>query len=291
MSHNHISLLPKFKISQDKYYRTELSYDICQAIPKGKKYLLYFVIYNKIPSAILYQIDQYKNIIHKSRRISCCFSNMLCSGTLLYGTLITKFNQDFFCLEDIIYYKSYKVYHSIFSKKLNIYNHLFKYEVNQVKYNQNDIIIGLPMMVNVGEKFKNLTYEVYGIKYILKNERVGYMKTKFKINTMATFLVKPGTQADEYFLYDNKNDYISNAYIGNYKISDMMNKIFRIYKDVDNFEESDDEDFFENISDEKYIKTKEQKMLFEYSEKGWIPVNITNSDITSSTILLNIDSK
>ena len=55
-------------------------------------------------------------------------------------------------------------------------------------------------------------------------------------------------------------------------------------KDVVAVEDSDDEDFFENISDEKYIKTKEQKKLFEYSEKGWIPVNITNSDITSSTI-------
>ena len=77
------------------------------------------------------------------------------------------------------------------------------------------------------------------------------------------------------------------ACIPDYKTSIMMNSLFRIIKEnknLDALEESDDEDEFENINEDKYVfLDKKYNMRCEYSHrfKKWIPREITQQQIFS----------
>jgi hypothetical protein len=67
-----------------------------------------------------------------------------------------------------------------------------------------------------------------------------------------------------------------------------MNSLFRIIKEnknLDALEESDDEDEFENINEDKFVfLNKKYNMRCEYSYrfKKWIPIDITNEKVFSS---------
>lgn len=94
------------------------------------------------------------------------------------------------------------------------------------------------------------------------------------------FYVKAQTEADLYRLYKNAVDedsYIGLANIPDYKTSVMMNSLFRNIKEnlnLDLLEESDDEDDFEDIREDKYVDTSKIILMeCQYVSKfrSWIP--------------------
>jgi hypothetical protein len=68
------------------------------------------------------------------------------------------------------------------------------------------------------------------------------------------------------------------AYIPNYKTSVMMNSLFRKIREnrnLDYIEESDDEDDFENIAEDKYVNLYKNLLMeceFHPKFKKWIPL-------------------
>ena len=109
-----------------------------------------------------------------------------------------------------------------------------------------------------------------------------FTKPQYKYPTI--FKVCADIQYDIYHLFaygKNKTSvYYNVAYISNYKISIFMNKLFRNIKEnlnLDYIEESDDEDDFENIREDKYVDL--QKILyiecnFHQKFKKWIPIRV-----------------
>ena len=97
-------------------------------------------------------------------------------------------------------------------------------------------------------------------------------------------MVKPRIQNDVYDLsyYNNVGnlEFFDIAYIPDYKTSVMMNNIFRTIKEninLDALEESDDEDEFENMNDDKFVNlNKCVKMECVYSKKfyKYVPIKI-----------------
>ena len=73
-----------------------------------------------------------------------------------------------------------------------------------------------------------------------------------------------------------------------------MNKLFRkIYENnnIDLIEESEDEESFENINEDKnLINNKELKMKCLYNKKfnAWIPINVCKKNICNKKDLINI---
>ena len=83
-----------------------------------------------------------------------------------------------------------------------------------------------------------------------------------------------GKYSDEYTYYDV-------AYIPNYNTSVYMNGIFRKIREnqnLDNIEESDDEDDFQDMREDKYVdldKLVYMECAFHTKFKRWVPIGIT----------------
>jgi hypothetical protein len=75
----------------------------------------------------------------------------------------------------------------------------------------------------------------------------------------------------------------------------MMNALFRNIKEnanLDTLEESDSEEEFENVNDDKYITRKELSMVcsFNASIKRWEPIKVSNcSKLTNREMLRHLE--
>ena len=113
-----------------------------------------------------------------------------------------------------------------------------------------------------------------------------------------TFKVKADIQTDIYYGYYNNN----NAYekhnvlcISDYKTSVFMNRLFRRIienENIDNIEESEDEEDFENISDDKFVYLdKEFNIDCVYCEKYklWKPMKVSDKEPCNKSQLMSIE--
>ena len=127
---------------------------------------------------------------------------------------------------------------------------------------------------------KEIVYKSINTKNIIEN----YSKPQFKLPTI--FLVSADIQFDIYHLFvygkGSQNIYYNVAYIPNYKTSVFMNSTFRKIREngnLDYIEESEDEEDFENIAEDKFVdlqKTVMMECIFSIKYKKWIPKKIVN---------------
>jgi hypothetical protein len=94
------------------------------------------------------------------------------------------------------------------------------------------------------------------------------------------FWVKADISYDMYHLYVQKDVLYQYAFIPNYKTSIIMNNQFRKIKEnsnIDYIEESEDEEEFENIQDDKYVDLNKRVLMecvFSRKFKKWIPIEV-----------------
>lgn len=288
---------PNIKLFYEKNNHKKVTSDFYLAIPYGKKYFAWFTYDDKENVCIFIEIkvgrDGTFTIVSTDIK-PVCFNNSLALNTLLYGTMISKTN--YFCVENIFYYKNEKVSTKSNKERLQILEKIFSSEIRQETFLCNEIIFGLPLISNsykwIMKESQSLPYNIYSIqcknfnnnnifKLLYKNlqnnnEVIKSNTTKFYI--MATIGV------DNYQLLDYKTDeFISMAYIPNFVTSKLMNSIFRVIKENDNLdalEESDAEDDFENTDESKYVDLN-KKIIMECqlhpTFKKWIPIKLLSS--------------
>lgn len=107
-------------------------------------------------------------------------------------------------------------------------------------------------------------------------------KPQYKYPTI--FQVTADIQYDIYHLFaygkNNQRVYYNVAYIPNYEISVLLNGVFRKIREntnLDYIEESDDEDDFQNMDEDKYVdmnKTVLFECIFNRKFKKWVPMRI-----------------
>ena len=131
-------LFPKILIS---HIKTDVEYYMC--IPYGKKYFIWVTTYKNQKTCILLEIV-INNKINNIHIINCEFHESLSQGqgTIFYGTF---FNNRFFSMENVYFYKGQCCSSLLFSKKMEIYLDIFKKELIT---QSNDIILGLPIINN-----------------------------------------------------------------------------------------------------------------------------------------------
>ena len=106
-------------------------------------------------------------------------------------------------------------------------------------------------------------------------------------NVEAVFNVRAGTEQDMYNLYciDNTNNeeiFHNTSLINSYKLSVYMNNLFRTIRENNNLdliEESENEDDFENLIQDKYVNlNKSYYFVCRYNNrfKKWTPKQIIN---------------
>ena len=140
---------------------------------------------------------------------------------------------------------------------------------------------------------KQLPYNIYSIQQRNFNDnKCLYYSTLYKSSSIEEhenriFLVKAAIQNDVYDLYV-KNEYgdlvkYDTAAIPDYKTSVMMNTIFRNIKEnhnLDALEESDDEEEFENVREDKFVKLDKSVTMeceFHKRNSSYVPVKIVEN--------------
>ena len=107
---------------------------------------------------------------------------------------------------------------------------------------------------------------------------------KNKQENVKQFLVKPKSQNDIYEVFTLNGTYQGVAHIPTYERSVFLNNIFRTIKEntnLDTLEESDDEEDFENINDDKYLNPQTingVNMICKFDEqfKRWTPISLSS---------------
>lgn len=306
---------PKFELSYEIITHKKVhNVDVILAIPEGKKCFAWFTNYRSENVCFLLEINNTHKITDVNI-ITTEFDDCLATGTIFYGTLFLK---NYFCIEDIYYYKSKNYINISYSTKLETISNIFKNELSQFALNNKFIIFGLPLMNtdfnNLLKDIQLLSYKISQIKHRFfdnKNCRkimtmnyfkpgIQYSSTNISKNTLskAVFKVTADIEPDIYNLFIYKNgteEYYGVAFIPDYKTSIMMNKLFRKIKENENLdaiEESDNEDEFEDGKEDKFVYLDRSfKLNCEYNHKfkKWCPVSLADEKdrIVSSNILKN----
>lgn len=290
-----LNKLPHLEFSYAKISHKKIQHNknnIFITIPKGNKYFAWFYNNNNKNMCYILSIDNKQRYsINNIKIYNIPFNNILTinKGTILYGTMFNMNNVNFFNIENIYYYKGKYIYSNNFYNKLNIMHDFFK-NIRQHSYTNNNIIFGLPIIANkyndIINQIDNIKYDLYAIQIInLYNNKIPNINKKI-VNAqqyICNFLIKPDIISDIYNLYfikDNKLTYFDKAIINDYKTSVLMNNIFRDIKEninLDYLEESDDEDSFENISPDKFIKNNIQSIMeCKYNKifNKWCPIKV-----------------
>ena len=124
----------------------------------------------------------------------------------------------------------------------------------------------------------------YQMNWRFDFSKPAYRKTAF-------FYVRADTMFDVYFLGTMTMDrqektivYCQNALVLNYKTSVFLNGIFRNIREnanIDAIEESDDEDDFEDVRENKYVDLEKEVVMecsFHYKFKKWMPFRVATAN-------------
>lgn len=197
---------PSFELSYETVsQKGDLSlYDVCLAIPTGKKAFIWHTFQNEKDIAYLLDVNRnkqiYKNTILDEQDVS-----ILSHNTIVYGTIIEVEEEinsyKIFVIEDIYFFKGLNLKSVSFTDKL----YYFKQYINAVKNNIVDFVFALPYMWNftyninltelpftiennISEK---IAYEPHHLQYRCKGYIVPYINVS--INRKLTLTTQKGS--------------------------------------------------------------------------------------------------
>ena len=218
----------------------------------------------------------------------------------------------YFVIDNVLnynYYKSYierNDYNQNFTYKMSLFSTILPCLIN---LENNNIIIKLPIILNNNnEIFKliyNLDYELYSIsvysdyKYLgnfIFNNNLGSNNNNNSNKLLATFRISPTINQDLYNLFISNGSgsnemFYDLALIDSYKTSVFMNKLFRYIKEnrnLDYLEESDEEEEFENIDENKFTNINKSLLIeceYNYKFKKWMPRKISKENLVNKNYL------
>lgn len=277
---------PEFELSYEtiQHKKVCVNYDLCMAIPSGKKYFIWHTFHRNLDVCYLLEISKQKEIV-KGTCISNSGNYKFSLGTVIYGTLLEDTNV--FICEEVYYYKGINLKKLFSKEKLYILKEIVE-KSNELRYNKKELQFYLPNMwknqqneitnkitKDISEKIK---YEIHHIQYRSLNEFLPFINiplnqkitanvTKEKIentkvyrtytcdfkrtqyNYSAVFMVFADIEFDIYRLYafgrNSSSVYYNIAYIPNYEKSVFMNGLFRKIRENENL------DYIEESEDEE----------------------------------------
>ena len=287
---NIMTQFPNIKLSYEKTIHKKVSSaTIFITIPKGKKYFAWFRLFKNKPVCFLLELDRRRQHIASIAIKICSFHESLCNGlgTILYGTLFNCNTRNFYNIEDIFYVKGRSIQNCSQLIKIDYFRQIFEKYIRQIVLSKRDLLFGLPIISNnrgdLIKQIKELPYELYAIQHRCLKAHHTYLNEHIicKEPLHKIFLVQATIKDDIYILYCKQGEELIQygfPMIQDYKTSVFMNTLFRNIKEnanLDKLEESDDEEEFENIKEDKFVDlTKRCNILCVYLTKFrlWKPI-------------------
>lgn len=287
---------PDIELSYGASLHRKVHCDVYQVLPKGKKCILWYTYDGESNACYMMSFGR-SGSINQITKVMTCFSNELCygKGTIVSGVVLSVNNMSCFTILDAHHYKGQDLSGLRYAQKYQYISQLLTHETNNDMFLREQLIVSSPVMTasfqEAIESARTLPYDVYGIGCIqLSASRCkGVIPYTDKSDPIAYFNVKAQVRCDIYSLFscDDKKPH-GVAAITDYKTSVMMNSLFRNIKEnrnLDLLEESDDEDEFENISDDKYVDLKKSfvmKCVFVPRFRKWKPIEVARNCKASS---------
>lgn len=279
---------PNFELCYEKNVHNKVFKDVVLAIPKGKKYFAWFTTHRGEPCCLFLEKHSKQKRILSLQHKYCSFDETLSLGSIVYGTVIRIKHQEFFVTEDIYYYKNKFVGNLNFKNKTQYLKDFFNH-LNMISYGKQFIVFSACIMAPNYKELMSMVSEINYPLYCIQHRSLyniePYVNTAIKQekeNIIATFKVVAENQNDIYSLYcfENGEKLYDTAYVSNYKTSVFLNSLFRNIKenvDLDALEESDTEEEFENVDQDKYVLHKTFFMDCKYVRKfkKWEPIRIS----------------
>ena len=304
---NLLRRLPNLKLSYENIHK-KVSSEMYILIPKGKKHLIWFTYFQDKKVCVFVEINRgTQKTITDMFIVPQSFEKKMVLGTILFGTLFSMNDKYFFSTENIHYYRGKNIETNNEYSKMNLLKHIFDNELKQSILTNSGICIGLPVIESSFENAiscaKQLPYEIFSIQQRnFQDSRHLYNSTLYKASTIndeenRIFVVKADVQNDVYHLHVKNNSNHLEKYdvaaIPDYKTSVMMNKIFRKIKEnanLDALEESDDDEEFENIREDKFVfldKSVTMECCFQNRTKTYAPLKIVTDGKIATLACLN----
>lgn len=265
--------LPNIKLSYGNLLHKKVKTDFYQLVPRGLKCLLWYTYWKKDNVCYILYLNNDVDSIKNVEKTFAFYNNNICygKGTILSGYIFKHNKINIFSAIDIHFYKGIDLYHEKNSKKLEILNNMLSKDIKQTIYSTNQILVAYPVTCksynDALQMAKTSAYSIYSIALFNNNDTTqkGYYKYSPKKQLEAVFIVKPQSSYDMYDLYTDINSKPHCiASITDYKTSVMMNNLFRNIKEnknLDFLEESDDEEEFENINEDKYVNLEKSEVM------------------------------
>ena len=189
--------LPEFELSYETISHKKASafYNICIAIPTGKKVFIWFTFHQDADVCYLFDLNKDKQI-NNATQIPATFDKKLALGTLLYGTILlneTTGNQSFL-IEDIFYYKGIPLKKSNMLEKLGFLEQFMQ----SVTKSPKDVLFYLPVMwkvevdpeqeypITIPNKLSSaMPYPIHHIQYRAANNIMPYLNVFLNRKTIA----------------------------------------------------------------------------------------------------------
>jgi hypothetical protein len=167
-----LSRFPNIKLSYENITHKKVSnYDIILAIPEGKKCFAWFTKYQEKNVCFIMELAENKQIFN-IKIVNTIFKNdVVISESIFYGTLFNNSNNNFFCIEDIFYYKRTDISKNTWVDKFKLLKEILKNEQKQIllPINNHFVIFGLPILSNhldeVMDKIKKIKYKIKCIQF------------------------------------------------------------------------------------------------------------------------------
>ena len=285
---------PDVELSYDKTLHKKVYADLFMIRPKGTPSFLWFTYHGGRNICILLQLN-HKGNVKQLDVFPVCFDRELSYGTLLYGTYFKIGNRHYYTCEDIFLYQGTHVTGDSLLCKIGYIKQMFLNYVSQKAYNNKFLLVGLPVWCRSFNEAMNtshtLPYSVYGIKTFntkfLNKETLGIYLYNKPRTIEGVFIVQPTMRDDIYNIIcqktrDNNTIKYGTACVPSYRRSVELNTLFRNIKEnknLDLLEESDDEEEFQNVSDDKHVylnRTYIMKCVYHKRFKKWEPIEVVD---------------
>ena len=292
-------LLSRFKSVELSYekevYKKVHNANLYMGTMSGTKYFAWFTYYNKSDACFIIKLT--KNSIASVELIPCCFNKTLSNGTIVYGSIIEIEKVKYFYTEELLQLNGKYFDKEHWTVRIQKMDEFFMH-IKQFAYQKNFIVFTSAF---ISSKFDDIvsyiTAASFNIDFIqarnlndLDYKNFNFKNVKKYEKKTAVFQIRAEIKSDIYSLYTKEGRYyefFNIAHIPDYKTSIIMNTLFRTIKEninLDALEESDDEEEFENIDEDKFVfldKKINMRCDFSHRFKKWIPREITDSAVMS----------
>jgi len=259
-----------FFLIEDLYYYQGIK---LTSIPFGIKLGYINEIMKQIDNVLFYQSGEYNNYM------------------VFALPVMWKANHDMNYNYDSV---SYHIHHIQYRKLHDIAPYLNVFINRKISHGVPDTTLQPQQKMNdttFSRKLPENTYNDNNHKLI-----INIYKPQYKYSTV--FHVVADIQYDIYHLYalgvNNTLVYYQIAYIPNLKISIFMNGLFRKIREnqnIDLIEESDDDDDFEDMNEDKYVDLTKSYLIecgFNTKFKKWVPVQVIEANRYNSNKIVHI---